>query len=177
MIYFKLLYVFFIIGLFSFGGGLAMLPLIKEAVFKNNWLTHQEFLDIISISQVTPGPIAVNTATFVGHKVGGILGSLVATLGVSLPSLIIIIIVASIYNKLKNNEYKNAFFFGVKPVTVGLIAYAGYIIGKPTFISGNHVGNIKALGIFLITFLLMKRIKINPVVILIISGILGALLF
>ena len=177
MIYLQLLYVFFFIGLFSFGGGLAMLPLIKEAVIAHNWLSNQEFLDIISISQVTPGPIAINTATFVGNKVGGVFGAIVATAGVSLPSLIVIIIVAEIYNRLKDNEYKNAFFRGVKPVTVALIAYAGYLIGQPTFTTSNISDNIKAIIIFGITFIAMKKININPVAILIGSGILGALLF
>ncbi|MEG0516755.1 MAG: chromate transporter, partial [Cetobacterium sp.] len=144
MILLKLFYVFFIIGLFSFGGGLAMLPLIKEAVFKYKWLNETEFLDIISISQITPGPIAINSATFVGYKVAGIPGAMSATLGSSLPSLIIILIVAVIYDKIKNSPYKKAFFNTVKPVTVGLIAYAGYLIGEPTFLTGNLILGLKA---------------------------------
>lgn len=177
MIYFILFYEFFKIGLFSFGGGLAMLPLIQDVVFKYNWLTEQQFLDIISISQVTPGPISINTATFVGYNIGGVLGAFVATAGSCAPSLIIILIVATIYDKMKNSPYKNAFFYGVKPVTIGLITYAGYIIGEPTFTSTIQSSNIKAFILFIVIFISMEKIKINPVFFLIISGILGAFIF
>lgn len=176
MIYLKLFYIFFKIGIFSFGGGLAMLPMVETEVYKYNWLTEQDFLDIISISQVTPGPIVVNTATFVGHKLGGILGAISATVGVAMPSLIIILLVAIIYDRLKNNPYKEAFFRGVKPVTLALILYAGIIVGRPTFINenmGNFSPNYVALLIFSAMIFASSRIKINPVFLLLGSGVLG----
>lgn len=207
MIYLQLFYIFFKIGLFSFGGGLAMLPMVQEEVFKYNWLTESEFLDIISISQVTPGPIVVNTATFVGHKLGGILGAISATAGVTFPSLIIILIVAAIFDRMKKNPYKEAFFRGVKPVTLALILYAGIIVGQPTFVNGIdavssqtlergetffnlsgllrpliqfNVGkysfNLVALAIFLATVYASKKIKVNPVFLLLGSGVLGLIL-
>src|SRR5574344_1472775 len=117
MIHLKLLYVFLKIGFFSFGGGLAMLPMVKSETFKYGWITESEFLDIISISQITPGAIAINTATFVGYKIGGILGAFTASMGIVLPSLITVTIIAMFFNKIKENQYKNAFFRGVKPVT------------------------------------------------------------
>jgi chromate transporter len=178
MIYLKLFYIFFKIGLFSFGGGLAMLPMVQAEVFKYGWLTQADFLDIISISQVTPGPIVVNTATFVGHKMGGILGAISATAGVTFPSLIIILMVVMIFDKMKDNPYKNAFFRGVKPVTLALILYAGIIVGKPTFINSmeNLSINYIAIGIFLAFIYAANKFKVNPIFLLLGSGALGLIL-
>lgn len=183
MIYLQLFYVFLKIGFFSFGGGLAMLPLVQEEVYRYGWLSESDFLNVISISQVTPGAIAINTATFVGHKMGGILGAISATLGVVVPSLVTIIIIASVYEKIKKNPYKEAFFRGVKPVTVALILYAGIIIGKPTFLNLNENFNFKtgfnywAVGIFLAVVYISEKVKINPVFILLGSGVLGLIIF
>ncbi|MGL4652877.1 chromate transporter [Cetobacterium sp.] len=178
MIYLILFIEFFKIGIFSFGGGLAMLPIIQEVVFKHNWLTEAEFLDVIAISQVTPGPIAINTATFVGHKVGGILGAGIATLGSALPSFIVILIIASLFSKIKNNQKKEFFFKGVKPVTLALITFAGIIIAKPTFFVNDYSQSIKATIIFLIVFIGTKYFaKINPIIILLVTAISGAFIF
>ena len=169
---------FFKIGMFSFGGGLAMLPLMQEVVFKYSWLTESEFLDVIAISQVTPGPIAINTATFVGHKVGGTLGALVATAGSALPSFIVIIIIASIFSKIKNNPKKEFFFKGVKPVTLALITFAGIIIAKPTFFVNDYSQSLKAILIFIIVFVGTKYLnKINPIIILLTTALAGAFIF
>ncbi|WP_432204516.1 chromate transporter [Cetobacterium somerae] len=178
MIYFILFYEFFKVGIFSFGGGLAMLPLMQDVVFRQNWLTEQQFLDIIAISQVTPGPIAINTATFVGHQVAGIPGALVATFSSALPSFIVIIIVASFFYKIKNNPKKEYFFRGVKPVTLALISFAGIIVAKPTFFVNNYSQSLKATLIFIIVFLGTKYItKINPIIILLSTSLLGIFIF
>lgn len=178
MIYFILFYEFFKVGIFSFGGGLAMLPLMQDVVFRQNWLTEQQFLDIIAISQVTPGPIAINTATFVGHQVAGIPGALVATFSSALPSFIVIIIVASFFYKIKNNTKKEYFFRGVKPVTLALISFAGIIVAKPTFFVNNYSQSLKATLIFIIVFLGTKYItKINPIIILLSTSLLGIFIF
>ncbi|MGL4997515.1 MAG: chromate transporter [Cetobacterium sp.] len=178
MIYFTLFYEFFKIGIFSFGGGLAMLPLMQEVIYRNHWLNEQQLLDVIAISQVTPGPIAINAATFVGHQVGGILGAIVATTASCLPSFIIIIIIASIFSKIKNNPKKEYFFKGVKPVTLALITFAGIIIAKPTFLVKDHSQSIKAFCLFLIVFLGTKYIpKINPIITLIFTALIGAFIF
>ena len=105
MIYLKLFYEFFLIGLFTFGGGYAMIPLVRELVLDNNWLTEPEFYDFIGVCESTPGPIAVNMATYIGANEGGILGSICATLGVVLPSFIIILIIAMISKKFIKNKY------------------------------------------------------------------------
>ena len=133
MIYFTLFFTFFKIGLFTFGGGLAMLPLIQQELLRRNWMTVPEFLDLVSIAQITPGAIGVNSATYVGNKLCGFWGGVVATAGVITPSIIIILILSAILIKLKGNVYKDAFFFGIKPITVGLIGYAGYTIARDTY--------------------------------------------
>ncbi|MGL5743946.1 MAG: chromate transporter [Cetobacterium sp.] len=178
MIYLILFIEFFKIGIFSFGGGLAMLPLMQEVVYKYSWLTETEFLDVIAISQVTPGPIAINTATFVGHKVGGIFGTIVATTGSALPSFIVIIIIATVFSKIKNNPKKEFFFKGVKPVTLALITFAGIIIAKPTFFVSDYSQSLKATLIFIIVFVGTKYLtKINPIIILLTTAIAGAFIF
>nr|WP_307776020.1 chromate transporter [uncultured Cetobacterium sp.] len=177
MIYISLFYEFFKIGIFSFGGGLAMLPLIHDVVLNNRWLTEQQFLDVIAISQVTPGPIAINAATFVGEQVAGIGGALFATLGCSLPSFIVILIIANIFSKLKNNKNKNYFFIGVKPVTLALISFAGIIIAKPTFFSDVLKNNLISLIIFVTVFFITHFTKLNSILILLIISGLGAFFY
>ncbi|WDU84107.1 chromate transporter [Caloramator sp. Dgby_cultured_2] len=107
----KLFLTFFKIGMFSFGGGYAMLPLIQlNVVNQNNWLSHKEFIDIVAISQVTPGPIAINCATYVGYKLAGIFGAISSTLGVSMPSVIIMIFLTKLVLKLNNAKFLKLFF-------------------------------------------------------------------
>lgn len=111
------------IGAFTIGGGVAMIPLIeKELVYKLKWVTYEEFTDIISIAQSAPGLIAVNVAIFLGHKIGGMKGTIVATLGSILPSFIIILLVAAIFTTFKDNETVQAVFKGIRPAVVALIA-------------------------------------------------------
>ena len=113
---------FFKIGLFTFGGGYAMISTIRETIVENKkWITDDELMQIITIAESTPGPIAINMATFIGAEQGGILGSIVATLGVVLPSFIIILLVASLLKRFIKNKYVQAFLKGVKPVVLGLI--------------------------------------------------------
>lgn len=131
MKYWKLFISFFKIGLFTFGGGLSMLPFIERTVVeKEKWLTDKEMLDMIAISEATPGPIAVNCATFVGHKVGNILGSIVATLGVVLPSFIIICIISIFYEQFIEIEVIKWAFLGIKAGVAALIFFAGVKILK-----------------------------------------------
>src|SRR5690554_2965445 len=124
MIYLELLFSFIKIGLFSFGGGYAMIPLIQKEIESNGWLTPAEFGDIIAIAEMTPGPIAVNSATFVGYKTAGFFGGMIATFGVALPSLILVMIISSYFFKFKNHPLNDAVFYGVRPVIAGLIITA-----------------------------------------------------
>ncbi|WP_434564768.1 chromate transporter [Thermoanaerobacterium thermosaccharolyticum] len=172
MIYLKLLYSFFKIGLFSFGGGYAMLPLIqREVVSVNKWLSMKEFINVVAISQVTPGPVAINTATYVGYKVAGILGSSFATLGVVLPSFIIILIVSKFFFRFRNNKYVDAAFTGLRPAVVGLIAAAAILVAFGSFV------DYKSVLIFLAAFIATYKYKIDPILMIILSGIVGFLVY
>ena len=128
MIYLQLFLEFFKIGLFCFGGAFGMIPLIEETVINHGWLTEAEFFYLIGVCESTPGPIAVNTATYVGSVMGGPLGSIVATLGVVLPSFLIILLIASVLKNLTNNKYFKGFMRGVKPVVVALILSTGSLL-------------------------------------------------
>ena len=124
MIYLELFYVFFFIGAFTFGGGYAMLPLMQQQVLARNWATEEELIHFIAVSESTPGPFAVNMATYVGAEMGGVFGSVCATLGVVLPSFIVILIVAKCYEKFRSSRIVKGCMSGLKPAVVGLIGYA-----------------------------------------------------
>ena len=165
---FELFYAFFKIGLFTFGGGLAMIPLIQsEVVDKKKWLTDDEMLDMIAIAESTPGVIAVNTATYVGYRIGKFWGSLFATIGVVLPSLIIIIIIAFFFDDFLEIPVVDAIFRGVRIGVAVLIFNAAAKLYKKinkTFV--NYVIIIIALGLSLFT-------DINSIYIILIGAILG----
>ena len=123
MILFELFITFFKIGLFTFGGGYAMLPLIQDEVAAHNWIAQEDLINFIAVSESTPGPFAINMATYIGTQMGGLLGGICATLGVVLPSFIIILIVAKIFDKFKNNKYVKGCMSGLKPGALGLIGF------------------------------------------------------
>ena len=183
MIYLQLFYEFFIIGLFTFGGGYAMIPLIQDAAVNNGWLTIDEFYNFIGICESTPGPIAVNMATYVGATQGGILGSLCATLGVVMPSFIIILLIAAVLNKLTNNKYFKNFIKGVRPVIISLILFAGIKllikcigIDITTFeVAINYISIIVFVLIIAVYFIITKvsKKKISAIYIILISAFLG----
>lgn len=183
MIYLQLFYEFFIIGLFTFGGGYAMIPLIQDAAVNNGWLTIDEFYNFIGICESTPGPIAVNIATYVGATQGGILGSLCATLGVVMPSFIIILLIAAVLNKLTNNKYFKNFIKGVRPVIISLILFAGIKllikcigIDITTFeVAINYISIIVFVLIIAVYFIITKvsKKKISAIYIILISAFLG----
>ena len=181
MIYLKLFLTFFEIGLFTFGGGYAMISLIRDKALAFGWLTEEELLNMIAVSESTPGPIAVNMATFVGSTQGGILGSLVATLGVVLPSFIIILIVARIFEKFKTNRVVKGCMAGLKPAVIGLIASAVISVGMTVFCPmGASLDIFKekafyvSLAIFLLmTFLVFRFKKLHPILIICFAAAIG----
>ncbi len=180
MIYFELFITYFKIGLFSFGGGLAMLPLIEHEMMIHQWMTHAEFMNIVAISQMTPGAIAVNCATYIGLKVGGVPGGIIATAGLATPSVLVILALTSILAKLKEHPMKRAFFFGIKPVTIGLIAYAGIMIGQNTFLlDPKDWLSFDYLKILLtvICFVVLYKYKVNSILMIGIAGVVGLVLF
>lgn len=172
MILINLFITFFKIGLFSFGGGYAMLSMIQqEVVTKNTWVSPSEFINMVAISQATPGPIAINMATYVGFKVNSILGATFATLGVVMPSVIIMIIITRFFVKFKNNKYVEGAFLGLRPATVGLVAAAAILVSFGTFI------DYKSIIIFVMAFILSYKYKFDPILMIIVSGVLGYIVY
>ena len=155
MIFLTLFLEFFKIGLFTFGGGYAMIPLIKDVVLKYGWLSELQFLDFLGICESTPGPISVNMATFIGSTQAGFLGSLCATLGVVLPSFIIILLITTLLKKVYNHPIVKGFLTGVKPVIVGLILVAGILL-LFSIIGFENLENISFNLVSLITFALVS---------------------
>jgi chromate transporter len=172
MILLKLYLAFLKIGTFGFGGGYAMLPLIqKEIVDKNAWLSQTDFIDIIGISQMTPGPIAINSATFVGYKAGGFLGSILATLGVVTTSFILISFANYFFNKFKDSRVLANALKGMRPALIGLI------ISVFITLSFESYRDLNSLLIAAIIGFLLYKTKIHPILIIIIAAILGILFY
>ncbi|MGN0703112.1 MAG: chromate transporter [Lentihominibacter sp.] len=187
MIYLYLFGMFFRIGIFGFGGGLAMLPLIFQSVQEFGVMSQQDFSDLVALSQVTPGPIAVNAATFVGYNYAGFPGALSATLGVALPSFVLIMIVCRFIDKFYESRGIQGVFIGIRPVTIGLVAAAvfyvsenvlvkGQVLSQQVFSVGLDYFNIVPLIIFAVSIVLVGVFKLKPVKVMIIMGIAGALL-
>ncbi len=189
MILWELFSNFFKIGLFTVGGGYAMLPLIQQTVMEKGWLDISKIIDFIAVSESTPGPFAVNMATYIGSELGsaqynsvfmGIISAAVATLGVILPSFIIILIVAHCYEQFKTNKYISGAMTGLKPVVIGLISSAVLTMIKTVFLTeSSTLGIFKntefyiSLVLFLtMTYLAIKR-KTHPVLIILISAVVG----
>ena len=189
LIYLQLFLTFLKIGAISFGGGYAMIPLIQDEVISHGWLNSEQILNFIAIAESTPGPIAINMATFIGSSQGGILGAICATFGVILPSFIIILIVASVLTGLLKFAGVKAFIGGIRPVVIGLIlGTAITIIMQVIFGFSNIEESIinfdyKALIIFGIvagvSIIAKKKTKkaISPIVLIVISALLGLLLY
>ena len=178
MIYLKLFINFLIIGTVSFGGGYGMISLVQETVLKNNWLNQEEFINFIAISESTPGSLAVNMATFIGAKQKGVLGALSATVGVILPSFIIILLIVSIIKNFLNNKYVNDFLKDVRPCVIALILATALNMFPNIFINNAKL-DCKAIVIFLILFLItiLSKKKTSPIILIIISALLGILLY
>ncbi len=175
MIYIQLFIAFFQVGLFSFGGGYAALPLIQEQTVEvHNWLTMQEYIDLVAISNMTPGPIAINASTFTGMKLGGILGSICATAGCVAPSCIIVALLAILYYKYRGLDVSKGILFGLKPASAGLIASAGLSIAIGALF--NHLtpalNNIDIKScVFFIICIIALRFKVDQIVVMSVSGI------
>ena len=170
MIYLQLFFSFLQIGTFSFGGGYAALPLIQNQVVSlHHWISMAEFTDLITISQMTPGPIAINSATFVGIKIAGMPGALVATLGCILPSCIIVTIIAYLYMRYRNLGM-------LRPAVVALIASAGISILITAFFGDSGIKlsscNPKAVVIFAGCLILLRK-RVNPVLVMVLAGIVN----
>lgn len=191
---------YFKVGLFTIGGGYAMLPMVNQMIERQGWLTQQELTDFIGIAESTPGPFAINLATYVGMTVGqstplgiwgGILGSIIATTAVVLPSVVIIIIVTNLFAKFKTNKVVQGALYGIRPVVVGLILSAVVTIAVPIILPNLDLKHITADGFdtfnwislliivafFPLSHVKIKGKKIHPILLIIASAVVGILLF
>ncbi len=184
MVYLELLWSFFQIGLFSIGGGYAAMPLIQHQVVDvHPWLTMNQFADIMTIAEMTPGPIAINCATFVGIQVAGIPGAIIATVGCVLPACVIVLLLATIYYRFRGLSLVQGVLKGLRPAVVAMIASAGLsllilaVYGQRT-IPAELLGlDWAAVGIFAAAFFVLRKWKPSPVWVMLGAGAAGALLY
>ncbi|MBE6856811.1 MAG: chromate transporter [Ruminococcus sp.] len=179
MIYPELFLTFFLIGMFTFGGGYAMLPLIQEQVLAKEWVTDAQIVDFIAVSESTPGPFAVNISTYVGIQTGGILGGICATLGVVLPSFIVILIVAKCFDRFRNSKAVSGCMSGLKPAVIGMIGSAVVSVGMTVFFpAGFNSAVFSNLSFYLSLIMFVGAVilafrKAHPVLIIALSATLG----
>ncbi|MDD5039200.1 MAG: chromate transporter [Dehalococcoidales bacterium] len=174
MILIQLFLTFAKIGLFAFGGGYAALPLIeKELVNGLHWLTHRELLEVITISQLTPGPIGINAATFVGFKLNGVLGAIITTMGFCLPSVIIILVLVRFLKKFQTNILIDKIIQGLRPAVIALVASAAYSM----VVKEGGITDITGIVIAVVSFLLIRSRKVDPILVLILAGISGIITY
>ena len=181
MIFLELFWTFFKIGAFTFGGGYAMLPLIQEAVLTKGWGTPEALINFIAVSESTPGPFAINMATYIGAEQGGILGAFCATLGVVTPSFIIILLVAKFFDKFKESKIVKGCMYGLKPAVIGLIGAALLSVAATVFIPDGFTPAIftdpqtyLSLAVFGVSAFLAFR-KTHPIAIICLAAGLGIL--
>ncbi|WP_455524056.1 chromate transporter [Porphyromonas endodontalis] len=192
-LYLQLFWTYTKIGLFGFGGGYAMLSLVQdEVVVKQGWITEQQFTDIVALSQVTPGPIGINSATYIGYTAtGSILGAIVATLAVSLPSFILVMLISIAFSCFRQNRWVEAAFVGIRPASVGLIASAALLLsihaegvwqwinhgnGEAIIVRDNFP-DLRSLLLFAVTFVAALRRWVHPILLILLAGGAGWLLY
>ena len=187
MIFLQLFYTFFKIGLFGFGGGYAMISMIQgEVVTRYEWLSSNEFTDIIAISQMTPGPIGINSATYVGYSAVvnagyshavGILGSTIATVSVVLPSFILMVLISKFFLKYQKHPIIASVFEGLRPGVVGLLAAAALVLMNRENFGTYNWQILTSIILFAGTFIASYRYKVNPILLIVICGIIGYVTF
>ena len=185
-LYLRLFWEFFKTGLFAVGGGMATLPFMYDISDKTGWFTHSMLADMVAVSESTPGPIGVNMATYVGFVTGGIPGSVVATVGLVTPSVIVILLIARVLKAFRENQYVDAGFYGLRPCSVGLIAAAGVLVIKLALFNTElyartgallDLFNFKALilaAVLLVATRCIKKLKgLHPIVFILASAVIG----
>ena len=187
MIYLSLFWEFFKTGLFSVGGGMATLPFLYKMAETKGWFTAAQLADMVAVSESTPGPIGINMATYVGFLTGGIPGSVIATLGLVTPSVIIILLIAGVLEKFRSNRTVDAGFYGLRPCSVGLIAAAGLLVVKIALFHFDRFAetgkwldalNIKAILLAAVLLVLTRCVKplkkLHPVFFILASAVAGS---
>ena len=174
MIYLRLFWEFFKTGLFALGGGMATVPFLFDIGARTGWFTASELADMIAISESTPGPIGVNMATYVGFRTAGILGGIVATIGLATPSVIIILIVAKILSKFRNNPIVDTVFKYLRPAVIGLIMFALWQLVPLTFLGADrNILILPVLAFAVLLFCLLKFKKVHPIVWIGVGAVFG----
>lgn len=186
MIYLQLFFEFLKIGMFSVGGGMATLPFLYDLSDKTGWFTHAQIADMLAVSESTPGPMGINMATYVGYTVAGIPGSILASVGLILPGVILVLLIMAVLDKFRNNKYVEGAFYGLRPASVGLIAAAGILVARIAFLSSDSLGtvseflngiSIKAVILAVILLILTRGVKatknLHPVVFISFSALVG----
>ena len=177
MIYLQLLYSYLKIGFFGFGGGYAMLSLIQnEVVVQNQWMTNAQFTDIVAISQMTPGPIAINSATYVGYTVAGFWGSVVATTAVCLPALTLMILITRFFLQLRDNRYVKGAIAGMKPIVVGMIGAAALLLMFPKSTDGASFIDGWSWALFAAAMAASLK-KVNPILLIVLGAMAGVAIY
>ena len=181
MIYLRLFYEFFKTGLFSVGGGLATLPFLYEMSTKTGWFTTADIADMIAVSESTPGPIGINMSTYAGFTTGGVLGGVVASIGLSVPSVIIILIIAKFLEKFRNNRFVEGAFYGLRPASIAMITAAGLNVARVALVNMDALaaGNYgefflwKAILLGIAIFIGQRKLKWSPVIFIAIAAVVG----
>ena len=186
-LYLRLFWEFFKTGLFAIGGGMATIPFLQDISERTHWFTFNDLADMIAVAESTPGPIGVNSATYVGYRTAGLPGGIIATLGLITPSVIIILIVATVLDKFRNNKYVDNAFYGLRPASVGLIAAAGISVLLIAFFNaesiyalagGVHVNVwfvLLAAVLLYLTRYCKQTKKLHPVIFIAIAAVVGVL--
>lgn len=184
MIYLQLFYEFFKVGLFAIGGGMATFPFLTALAEKSGWYTQQQLIDMVAIAESTPGPIGVNTATYVGFTTAGLPGALIASLGLITPSVIVILIIARVLAKFKDSKLVQDVFYGLRPASTGLIAAAGFSVVLVSLFdlaapSLAQMVNWKGVVLAAVLLVLTRKVKqtkdLHPVVFIALSAVVGIL--
>ncbi len=188
MLYLRLFWEFFKTGLFSVGGGMATLPFLYDMSAKTGWFSTAQLADMIAVSESTPGPIGVNMATYVGFSTAGVLGAVIATLGLITPSIVVILLIARVLHAFRQNRYVDAAFYGLRPCSVGLIAAAGLLVVKIALFNvelfhstGAFLDLLRPKALLLAALLLVltnavkATKKLHPIIFILSSAVLGVL--
>ena len=173
MIYLELFLIFFKIGAFTFGGGYAMLPLIQQEVLSQGWMDLEQLVNFIAVSESTPGPLAVNLSTYIGAETGGLLGSFCATVGVVLPSFVIILLVAKFYQAFQTNTLVKGCMNGLRPTVVGMIGASLLSVGASAFPAAGGVMQWALAAVLLAAILAAHWKKVHPILLIVGSAVVG----
>lgn len=177
-LYLELFFVFAMIGLFCFGGGYGILPFIQGEVIGRGWMTAQEFINIIAVSESTPGPLGINVATYVGFKMGGIAGAVFSTVGLMMPAFFLVMLVTRLLRTEQGGRLWQRFTIGIRPVVVGLIFYAAWSIAKTVLVHTGPAGiqlDWTSTLLAVAGFLAVQKFKVHPALLIGTAAILGAL--